>query len=64
VRVTIFDSRGRRVRTLVDERQAPGTYTVAWDGRDSDGKQLASGVYFHRFEAAGKAHQGKMVLVK
>lgn len=58
VRVTVFDSRGRRVRTLVDERQSAGEHTVIWDGRDDEGNPLATGVYFHRLDAAGAARIG------
>lgn len=64
VTVTVFDARGRVVRTLVDEPKQPGEHTVSWDGRDDDGHPLASGVYFHRLEAGGFARVGKMVLVR
>jgi flagellar hook assembly protein FlgD len=42
----------------------PGRHTVSWDGRDDDGRQLGSGVYYYRFEAAGAARIGKMVLLR
>ncbi|NNF08044.1 MAG: carbohydrate-binding protein [Candidatus Eisenbacteria bacterium] len=64
VTVAIFDVRGRLVRTLVDESVASGTHTVSWDGKDNDGRPLASGIYYHRLETGGRAHMGKMVLVK
>lgn len=64
VRLTVFDARGRHVRTLVDDLRPAGRHVVAWDGRDEQGHALASGVYFHRFEAAGETRIGKMVLVK
>ena len=64
VRLSIFDTSGRLVRVLVDENKIPGSHAVSWDGRDDDGQPLASGVYFHRFEAAGEARVGKMVILK
>ena len=64
VRLSVFDSRGRTVRVLVDERVPAGTHAVTWDGRDDAGQALASGVYFHRLEAAGVKRVGKMVLAK
>ena len=41
---------GQEVRTLVDEPQSPGEYTAIWDGKDSLGGELASGVYFCKLE--------------
>ncbi len=64
VSLTVFDTRGRQVRVLVDERKPAGRHAVSWDGRDDDGHPLASGVYFHRFEAAGETRVGKMVILK
>src|SRR5262249_12783645 len=39
------------VRKLMAWATAPGPYTVAWDGRDNDGKAVAAGTY--RFRAKG-----------
>ncbi|MBK6733467.1 MAG: carbohydrate-binding protein [bacterium] len=64
VRLAVFDARGRQVRLLADGRMPSGTHTLTWDGRDDDGHQLASGLYFLRFKAAGVDHIGKMVLLK
>jgi hypothetical protein len=64
VRLSVFDATGRRVRTLVDERQAAGEYSVGFDGRDDRGAGLASGVYFYRLQAGGVTQTRKMVLLK
>ena len=64
VRLAVFDARGRQVRVLAEGRMPAGTRTVAWDGRDSGGQLVASGVYFLRFEFAGAAHIGKLVLLR
>jgi tetratricopeptide (TPR) repeat protein len=42
----VFDLHGRRVARLRDGILAPGTHSVAWDGRDVQGHVVASGVYF------------------
>jgi flagellar hook assembly protein FlgD len=41
-----------------------GYSTVVWDGRDDDGVEVGSGVYFCRMEADGFADVAKMVLMK
>jgi len=48
VKLEIYDILGRAVRTLVDDHQYPGEYSVSWDGRDERMDDLPSGVYFCR----------------
>jgi hypothetical protein len=64
-RLTVYDSSGRLVRTLVDEASMEGgPRAAAWDGTDDAGRPLSSGVYFARLEAAGESVTRKMVLLK
>ncbi len=44
----IYNVLGHRVRTLVDERRAPGRHSVTWDGIGGSGLPVGSGVYFCR----------------
>ncbi len=46
--VRIHDSRGRSVRTLLDEPDFAGPRTLRWDGRNADGRRVAAGTYFVR----------------
>ncbi|MBD3162441.1 MAG: Omp28-related outer membrane protein [Candidatus Eisenbacteria bacterium] len=46
VRLGVFDVRGRRVASLVDERRAAGVHTVEWNGRSGSGERLPAGVYY------------------
>jgi hypothetical protein len=64
VRLVIYNVLGRRVRTLVDERQPAGYKTVCWDGKDERGDPAASGVYFYRIDADQFSEVKKMMLVK
>jgi hypothetical protein len=48
VELTIFDLRGRAVRTLAGGRQGAGDYRSVWDGLSDNGNPVASGVYFCR----------------
>ena len=45
VRLEIFNSRGQKIRTLVNSDMAPGTNRVDWNGLDEQGKPVASGIY-------------------
>ncbi|TET83526.1 T9SS type A sorting domain-containing protein, partial [candidate division TA06 bacterium] len=62
--LNIYDLTGRVIRTLVDERQDPGEYTVQWRGKDRDGRQVAGGVYFYRLTAGDLVSTKKMVLMR
>lgn len=65
VTLYIYDVRGARVATLVNEARAPGTYVARWSGRDDHGAQVASGVYFARLSVAGSSTVvRKLVLLK
>jgi subtilisin family serine protease len=53
VSLNIYDAVGRKISTLIDRAQAPGTYRIDWDGTDSGGMTVASGVYVYRLEVRG-----------
>ena len=46
VRVAILDAAGRTVRVVDDAEFSVGRYRRAWDGLDSHGRIVPSGVYF------------------
>ena len=64
VNLSIFDVRGARVATLVDETQPAGVKSIVWSARDDRGQALASGVYLCRLEAGGEHQTLKLVLLK
>jgi hypothetical protein len=63
VTLDVFDVRGARVATLVDEIKSPGEYTVNWDGLNDRGTPVASGVYFYRLQVPGQSLTRKLVLI-
>jgi hypothetical protein len=65
VSLEVYDIQGRLIRTLVDhELYNPGNYEVTWDGFDSKGSRVASGIYFAKMHAGKFAQTRKMSLVK
>ena len=64
VRLDIYNTLGQRVRTLVDEHQSSGRYTVFWEGRDDLEREVSTGVYFAILQAGPKTDKKKMVLLK
>ncbi len=65
VNLSIFDSRGRLVRTLVRERRPAGSYRILWQGLDSQGRLVPSGVYFaHLREGEGPGLTRRLTLLR
>jgi len=62
VQLTIYDVIGREVRQLVDREEAPGAYNIVWDARNSDGQNVASGIYIYRLMVNGSPTTKKMQL--
>ncbi len=59
----LYSAAGRRVRTLVDRPATAGAVTVAWDGADDDGRDVAPGIYFARATLAGSQVVRKVVRI-
>ncbi len=64
VTLEIFDLAGRRVRTLVDRHMTAGRQAVKWDGLDTDGTRVASGVYYCRFRAPGYERTFRLTILR
>ena len=65
VELVVYDTQGRRVRTLLSGAVMPaGGSAVDWDGRDDRGEQVGSGVYFYRLVTDKDRLAGKAVLLK
>jgi hypothetical protein len=62
--LSVYDASGRLVARPFSGPAAAGPTQVEWDCRDSDGQDLASGVYFVKLEAAGRADVRKLVVVR
>ena len=64
VRLSIFNTTGQLVRTLVDNTQSAGMHTVVWDGRDEMGQAVSSGVYLYRLQDGDRLLNRKLMLIK
>jgi aminopeptidase N len=64
VRLCIYNARGRLVRTLIDGRLGEGTHEAVWNGKDSEGRPAASGIYFCRMTSVENSFTVKMVLLR
>ena len=69
VTISIYDTKGQLIRTITLVNQKAGVYTskdraAYWDGRDSLGQKVSSGVYYYTLQAGEFRSTRKMVIVK
>ena len=63
-RLAVFDVTGRHVATLFDRIAAAGQQRVDWNGTDSHGNPVASGIYYYKLEVGDVTESRKMALIK
>lgn len=64
VRLAVYNLAGQKVVELVRGTRGAGSYALAWDGRDQNGRLLASGVYLYRLEAGDQVRVRKLLLLQ
>lgn len=62
--VSIYNSKGQKVKTLADGILRCGRNSIVWDGKDNTGKNSASGIYFYRIKTSDNQVVKKMTLIK
>lgn len=64
VSLKIYNSLGQEVKTLVDKHQAAGSYDFTWDGTDSHGRLISSGIYISTIKVNNFKSSIKIMLLK
>ena len=62
--IVIYNLKGQKVKTLVNEKLDAGSHQVAWNGKDNSSKNVSSGVYFYKMKAGDYTCLKKMILLK
>jgi hypothetical protein len=62
--IDLFDIRGRRVETILDEFLPAGRHNISWQGFNSKGRFSASGVYFIRIKTESSQRVKKILLLR
>ncbi|MEE9166486.1 MAG: FlgD immunoglobulin-like domain containing protein [Candidatus Neomarinimicrobiota bacterium] len=62
--LAIYDVSGEKVKELRSEIVPAGSYSVSWDGKDTEGRPLSSGAYFCSLKVGVNYHSIKMVLLR
>ncbi len=64
VTLTIFNSLGQTVATIIGKPLQAGHHTVTWDGTAGDGSEVATGLYIYQIKAGSFTDSKKMVLMR
>ncbi|MDD4310535.1 MAG: choice-of-anchor J domain-containing protein, partial [Candidatus Cloacimonetes bacterium] len=64
VTIEVFNVKGQKVKTLVNDSKAAGNHTVVWKGMDDNNRAVGSGVYFFKMSAGKYSSTKKMIMMK
>ncbi len=64
VEVTVYDLRGRRVKTLISSALESGSHKLHWDGRNDKGESVSSGIYLYSLRSSSQSITRRMTLLK
>jgi hypothetical protein len=64
IKIVIYNMMGQPVKVLINKRNEPGSYAVAWNGLDENGKAVASGLYFCSLQTKQYSYVRKMILLR
>lgn len=64
VKLEVYNPRGQRVVTLINGHQSAGVRTIRWDGKDLNGTDVSSGIYFYKLQTGHLAEVRRMLLVR
>jgi len=64
VKLEIFNTKGQKIKTLVNENFTPGQHQISWNGTDDSEKLIASGVYYYKMKSGSYTSTKKMILMR
>jgi hypothetical protein len=64
VKIDVFNIKGEKVKTLVDDHLDAAFHTITWNGTDDQGRTVGSGIYFYRMRTGKFTSTKKMILMK
>ncbi len=64
INIEVYNIKGQKVKTLVNEYMTAGDYKITWNGTDNNNQSVSSGVYFYKMKSGKFTSTKKMVLMK
>lgn len=62
--IAVYNLLGQQIKILLNGSVAAGNHSLEWDGTDSEGKEVASGIYFYQIQTPRYSKTMKMVLIR
>jgi len=62
--LSVYNVKGQLVRTIANKNLNAGSHTLVWNGKDDNGNNVTSGIYFYRLSHDGQSETMKMMLMK
>jgi hypothetical protein len=62
--IDVFNAAGQRILQLAKEARIIGPYSITWNGRDANHRNVSSGVYWIRIRSAQKRITQSLVLLR
>ncbi len=63
IQLDIFNIRGQKIKTLLNDQITAGEHLVVWDGEDASGKKVGSGLYLYKLNINGKTELAKKCML-
>ena len=64
VMITIYNLKGQKIRTLVNNDYSAGQHSVVWNGKDDYGKEVTTGIYLYQLTSDDFSETRKMIMIK
>jgi hypothetical protein len=64
VRIDVYNIRGQLIRSFAQDHSSAGYYKVVWDGKDTNGTLVSSGIYYYRMTSGKFTSSKKVILMK
>ena len=64
VNLSIYNTKGQLVKTLVNSKVKVGAQSISWNGKDENGRQVSSGLYLYKLSTNDKSISRKMLMLK
>lgn len=62
--LVIYNAKGQKVKTLINENLRAGSHNVEWNGKDENNNPVSSGIYFYKLKSSTINQTKKMLLMK
>lgn len=64
VELSIYNIKGQKIKTLLNEKMQKGKHSIIWSGLDSNNKPVGSGIYLYKVKAGNFEAVKRMILLK